>query len=90
VLALPSTNVSFTSPVNSSDGRLSFYFGHVPSGTTVWVSTATLAGIAIPPPVLRRDFECGVALLNGDTVPHTVVAGPGLKRLAGQQAPLYQ
>ena len=83
-------NVSFTSPVNSSDGRLSFYFGHVPSGTTVWVSTATLAGIAIPPPVLRRDFECGVALLNGDTVPHTVAAGPGLKRLAGQQAPLYQ
>ena len=56
----------------------------------MWVSTATLAGIAIPPPVLRRDFECGVALLNGDTVPHTVVAGPGLKRLAGQQAPLYQ
>ena len=76
--------------MNSSDGRLSFYFGNVPSDTQLWVNSATLSGAVIPSPVLRRDFECGVVLLNGDTLPHTVAAGPGLKRLTGGQAPLHQ
>ena len=83
-------NVTFTSPVNSTQARLSYYLGRVPSGTTVWISTATLLGIVVPRPVLRRDFECGVAIVNGDTLPHTVATGSGLKRLSGHQAPLYQ
>ena len=83
-------NVTFTSPVNSTEARLSYYLGFVPSGTTVWISTATLAGTDVPPPVMRREFDCGVVILNGDTLPHTIAAGPGLKRLTGQQAPRHQ
>lgn len=83
-------NFSFTCPVNSSEGRLSFYFGKVASGSTVWINSPMLTGAMTPPPVLRREFECGVTILNGDTLPHTIAVGPGLKRLKGQQAPLHQ
>ena len=82
--------MTFTSPVNSTEARLSFYLGFVPGGTTVWISTATLAGADVPTPVMRREFECGVVILNGDTVPHNIAAGSGLKRLTGQQAPRHQ
>jgi hypothetical protein len=75
-------NVSFTCTVNTSaDGRLSFYFGRVAGGTTVWINSPTLIGALEVPPVMRRDFECGIALLNGDTVPQTVVLESGLQRL---------
>ena len=84
-------NVTFTCPVNSSaDGRLSFYFGQVAGGTTVWLNSPTITGFSVPPPVMRRDFECGIALLNGDTVSRTVSLEPGLQRLTGGQAPLFQ
>ncbi len=44
--------------------------------------------------MLLREFDCGVALVNGHTeavvVDLTGVGGGGLRRLAGQQAPLHQ
>ena len=83
-------SISFVSTVNSSDARLSFYFGKVDSETSVWINSPALTGSVVLPPVLRREFECGVAILNGDTLPRTIAVGPGLKRLKGEQAPLHQ
>lgn len=40
--------------------------------------------------MLIREFDCGFVVLNGDTEPRTVVLPAGLRRLSGQQAPLFQ
>ena len=50
------------------------------------MANSTVASAA----VWRRDFECGVALLNGDDVARTFELESGLKRLRGQQAPKWQ
>ena len=83
--------VDFVCPSNTSTGKLSFYFGDVPSGGSVWINAPRLVGAEVVLPVMRRNFECGVARLNGDTVPRTFdLAGESLRRLAGQQAPRHQ
>ena len=82
----------FVCPSNASSGKLSFYFGAAAAGTHVWINSPTLVGLPPrTPPVMRRDFDCGVALLNGDTAPRTIdLAGEGLHRLTGTQAPRWQ
>jgi hypothetical protein len=56
----------------TSTGKLSFDLGAVGVGTSVWVFSPQFRGTRAHPPVLRRDFEHGVVLLNGDTVPRTI------------------
>lgn len=87
-------NVTFTmTPSDHSagphfnDGRLYFTVGAVGAGTTVWVDTVS---IVEHPPVVMREYECGLAVLNGDNSTHTVSVGGGYHRLQGSQAPLYQ
>ena len=82
----------FVCPTTTPVGKLSFLFGKVAAGTSVWLSSPTLAGTAAEPPVMRRDFDCGVVILNGDIHGHTINfdAQEGLRRLKGEQAPLHQ
>jgi hypothetical protein len=82
----------FDCPTNTPVGKLSFLFGKVAAGTTVWLSSPTLTGTLPIPPVMRRDFDCGTILLNGDIKRHTVNfdAHEGLYRLKGVQAPRHQ
>ena len=75
---------------NSTKGRLSFQVGEMPAGSTLWLNDPKITGTVTSLPVWRRDFECGVALLNGDDVSRTVELESGLKRLQGQQAPKWQ
>ena len=91
--------VDFTCPSTDSNGKLSFFFGKVKAGTSVWINSPSLVATQVKPPVMRRDFECGVVLLNGDTVPRTIDlaagqvhggAGAPLYRLTGEQAPMHQ
>jgi len=87
-------NVTFTSVADGSAGRLSWFFGAAASGTSLWVNAPALTGYNAPPPCLLREFDCGVVVLNGDAVEHTVLlpaaAAAGLQRLAGEQAPRWQ
>ena len=83
-------NVTFTSVGDGSEGRLSWFMGAAAANTSIWVNAPQLNGVAVPPPVLVREFECGVALVNGDTVPRLVQLPSALRRLDGQQAPLLQ
>lgn len=85
-------NVTFPCAPDGSLARLSWFLGSAAPLTSVWVNGPTLTGVTLPPPVLTREFECGVVVLNGDAAPRAValVAFSGLQRLAGQQAPLWQ
>jgi hypothetical protein len=87
-------NVTFVSTSDGTQGRLSWFLGSAAPNTSVWVNSPTLVGYSVQPPVLTREFDCGVVVVNGDTEPHTVqVGGAGgmqLARLSGQQAPLWQ
>ena len=87
-------NITFVSSSDGTAGRLSWFMGKAAPATSVWINSPTLSGVSIPPPVFVREFECGIAVLNGDTEPRTVLlnatgAAP-LRRLTGQQAPLHQ
>ena len=77
-------------PVNTSVGRLSFQVGVFPAGSSVWINAPSIVGSPGSALVLRRDFECGVVLLNGDSSPRTVQLESGLTRLKGEQAPKWQ
>ena len=83
-------NVTFVSVGDGSDGRLSWFMGGAQPNTSIWVNAPQLNGVAVPPPVLVREFECGVVLLNADTSPRLVQLPASLRRLEGQQAPLFQ
>ena len=85
-------NVTFPCAPDGSLTRLSWFLGKDAPLTTVWVNGPTLTGVTLPPPVLTREYECGVVVLNGDAAPRAVALGafPGLQRLTGQQAPLWQ
>ena len=86
-------NITFPCAADGTSARLSWWMGKAAPGVSVWVNSPTLVGVAIPPPVFLREFECGAVVLNGDTAVSTVnltAAAGGLRRLAGQQAPLWQ
>jgi hypothetical protein len=79
--------VTFEATDTASDGRLSFNLG-TKTGK-VWIDDAKL--VQHPPDVFRRDFAHGVVILNGTRDRQTIsVAGEGLARLDGSQAPRYQ
>ena len=79
-----------TSDYNSTRGRLSFQVGGMATGSALWLNAPAIVGSAGSVSVLRREFECGVVLLNGDGQPRTLTLEGGLKRLTGQQAPRWQ
>lgn len=82
-------SLEFVALANTTDCRLSFWLGKATG--TVWVDNVTMSrGPPIPPPVYAREFDHGLVILNGDTVPHTVPLGPGYRKLLGRQAPLHQ
>ena len=84
-------SATFTAPRNSSDVKLSFLMGNAASGASVWINSPTIVGTAIKPSVMMREFECGVAVLNGESVAQTIdLTGKGLERLVGKQAPKWQ
>lgn len=87
-------NVTFTSTSDGSAGKLSFFVGEAKAKTKVWINSPQLSGILPVPPVLRRDFDCGIVVLNGDETTQTVDLGHSsqgsLHRLHGAQAPLWQ
>jgi len=83
-------NVTFDSAADGALGRLSWFLGGAADDTSVWINSPSLVGVAEVPPVLTREFECGVVVLNGDTQNNTVQLAGGLRRLVGQQAPLWQ
>jgi len=84
-------NITFFSISDGTSGRLSWFFGAAAPASSVWINSPSLTGVVIPPPVLYREFDCGTVILNGDTLNHTVLLQPGtLRRLIGQQAPMYQ
>lgn len=85
-------NVTFTSTSDGTAGKLSFFVGEAAAGTKVWINSPRLFGTAPVPQVLRRDFECGTVVLNGDVQTQTVDLGSaaGLHRLDGKQAPMWQ
>ena len=86
--------LTFVAQSDGAPSRLSWFMGHAPTGSSVWINAPTLIGVAIPTPVYYRTFDCGVVVLNGDTLPHTVelsnVSALPLHRLTGQQAPMWQ
>jgi hypothetical protein len=78
--------VTFEANETATDGRLQFSVG-------TRVGTVWLDGVRLtehPADVYRRDFQNGVAILNGTRSPQTVAVGSGLSRLVGAQAPRYQ
>lgn len=86
-------NISFLSSSDGSQSRVSWWLGHSPSGASVWINSPSLAGTVFPLPVLKREFECGYAIVNGHAeavVVDTSDAGTLPRRLSGQQAPLVQ
>ena len=90
-LAWAQFNVTFVGSGDGSQARLSWWMGAALPGTSLWVNSPTLLGEAVPLPVLTREFECGVVVLNGHTAPATVDLGAwALARLRGEQAPLHQ
>lgn len=84
-------NVTFVSSSDGTPGRLSWFMGSASSGSSLWINSPTLNGTAIPLPVLVREFECGWAVVNGDSVGHTILGMNGTtRRLTGDQAPRWQ
>jgi hypothetical protein len=86
-------NVSFAAAADSggAPARLSWWLARAPAGASVWLNSPSLSGAAAPLPVLQREFECGVALVNGhsEAVVVNLSAAP-LRRLTGVQAPRVQ
>ena len=68
--------------------KVSFLLGST-ANTTIWIAGLTLQ-VGIATHVMRRDFDCGIALINGDNAARSVDVGPGLARLQGPQAPRWQ
>jgi hypothetical protein len=68
------------------DSRVQFFLGA--AAGAVWIDAVRL--VEHPPEVWRRDFDKGVALLNGTRQPRTVVLEDGLRRLTGGQAAMHE
>ena len=79
-------NDTTTAPMGMA--KISFMLGSR-AKTTIWIGGLSLA-VDNAANVYRRDFECGVALVNGDSKERAVSIGPGLARLEGTQAPRWQ
>ncbi len=77
---------TFEANETASDARFQFSFGSQTG--TVWIDNVRL--VEHPADVFRRDFSGGAAILNASRARQSVPAGPGLRRLTGQQAPRYQ
>jgi len=75
--------VSFTANATVSDARLQFFLGA--ANGTVWLDEVALR--QSPPQVYRRDFNCGIVLLNAMREAVEVNVGSGFHRLSGSQAP---
>jgi len=86
-------NVTFISNSDGTPARMSWWLGSAPPATSIWINSPSLVGIYLPYPVYIREFDCGVVLLNGHIQNVTVDLGSAsttLRRLEGQQAPLFQ
>ncbi|EDQ85803.1 uncharacterized protein MONBRDRAFT_28820 [Monosiga brevicollis MX1] len=79
-------NRIFTATATDPRARLSFYLGQCAGTTTIGSVVAYPASA----PVLRRDFENGVVLLNGDNSAHNISVGSGFAHIEGEQAPRWQ
>eukprot|EP00936_MAST-01D_sp_MAST-1D-sp1_P002914 g2914.t1 len=96
--SLGSLNASANGAVH--DAEISFWLGAVPAGTTLWIDRVEL--IHLPPPLIARQFECGLVVLSADGGGSSIGAGMGStrtlllsrsddwQRLLGSQAPRYQ
>ncbi len=69
-----------------ADARIQFFVGA--TNSTVWLDDVRLQ--VHPADVYRRDFNRGIALLNASRQTQSVALEPGLRRLAGTQAPRYE
>ncbi|MBI4873540.1 MAG: carbohydrate binding domain-containing protein [Acidobacteria bacterium] len=78
--------VPFEARETVDDSRIQFFLG-AQTGT-VWIDGVRLVEHA--PDVYRRDFDHGVALLNGSRQRLTIAVGPGFRRLTGEQAPRHE
>ena len=78
--------LTFTAKRTARDARLQFLCGGELG--SFWIDSVSLKEHGDE--VFRRDFQNGVALLNGTTRRQTVALGTGLARLKGSQAPKYQ
>ena len=78
------------------DARFSFQLGS--EKMHVWLDQVLL--IQLPPLLLAREYDCGIAILSADGgggsigagvgQQHTVLLPPGFQKLKGNQAPRYQ
>jgi hypothetical protein len=75
-------------PADVTNGRLSFFLGKAPAESTVWIDNVTVS--VSPPPVVMRQYECGMAILNGASTAQTVDVPAGFSRPNGTQAPKHQ
>jgi hypothetical protein len=79
--------VTFTASASApADARIQFHVGATTG--TVWLDDVSLRPAG--PDVWRRDYECGLVLLNASPSVQTIDVGPGFHRLNGQQAPRHQ
>ena len=78
--------VSFQANATASDARIQFFLG-AQTGT-VWLDNVSLEDH--PADVYRRDFEHGIALLNGTREQQTIAVGQGFLRIKGDQAPRHE
>lgn len=78
--------VTFTANDTVTDARLQFMVGATTG--TVWLDEVTL--LPGRPQVWRRDFNRGIALLNGTRQIQDVPVGAGFHRLTGSQAPFFE
>ena len=76
----------FEASATAADGRLGFNVGTATG--TVWIDAVSL--VERPSDVYEREFENGVAVVNGTRERRTVDVGDGLSRISGDQAPLHQ
>jgi hypothetical protein len=74
--------VTFQAKETASDSRMLFAFGE--TAGDVWIDGVSI--VEHPADVFRRDFENGIALFNGTSLPCTISLEPGLKRITGTQA----
>eukprot|EP00040_Diaphanoeca_grandis_P035995 m.227736 g.227736 ORF g.227736 m.227736 type:complete len:887 (-) comp33530_c0_seq1:113-2773(-) len=77
---------STTSPLGTA--KISFLLGHQ-ANTTVWIGGLELS-LDNSISVFRRDFDCGIAVVNGEATSQTIDVGAGYARLNGSQAPKWQ
>jgi hypothetical protein len=78
--------LTFEATTSAQDARIQFLCGGVAG--QVWIDQVSLK--IRGEEIYRRDFQNGLAILNGTRLRQTVDVGEGYARLKGQQAPLHQ